>query len=248
MQKLLLVLCAIAMTASLIAFGVLLLRPDVAERELRSAVVVLLKREMSDRFGGELTALGAAQALQRDLRDRVGAAEKLVADPLLDVLALALSDLCHYECGGPAELTSNLRTQLRGRIAKLESAIARIRAWAESRFTDFIRELVTELRVFTGTNFLLPLLAFLAAIRTPSNRNAQVFAALLLSSTLLASYCYLANQNWLMNLVFSDYVGWAYSAWVASLLAFLSDLVFLRGRVTNALTSAVGAMFAAVTS
>jgi hypothetical protein len=243
MQRLLLIACALALCASLSAFTLVAFRPDLAERQAHSAVLSVLKREMSTRFGRNLPTPQIADALQRDLRDRVAVIEDRLYSGRPELEALVFSYLCHFQCGSPVDLAKHLRAGLHQKIAKLEAGVARVRVWAESRYSSVASELVLELRVFTATNSLLLLIALLGAVRTRPHRTILALSGLLLVATTLGAYCYLANQNWLMTLVLADYVGWGYAAWVGALFALLVDIVFLRGHVTNALTSAVGSMF-----
>ena len=60
----------------------------------------------------------------------------------------------------------------------------------------------------------------------------------------LTAYLYLFNQNWLHTIIFSDYVGMTYIAYLAVAFSFICDLLFNRARITarilSQLFSAVG--------
>jgi hypothetical protein len=75
---------------------------------------------------------------------------------------------------------------------------------------------------------------------------AQLFVpgALLVVATLICSYCYVFEQNWLLTIIYSDYLGFMYLGYLGIVFLFLCDIVLNRARVTteivNAILNAVG--------
>ena len=137
-----------------------------------------------------------------------------------------------------------MRSGLHSRIHELRQGVARVEAWARSRYADLVRQLVRELRIFTGVNASLFLLVLLAVWKAPSSRAIQTIATLLLAATFVSAYFYLAEQNWLLTFVLADYVGWAYLAWVSVVFVFLIDVTFLRGTITQGVLGILSAPFA----
>jgi hypothetical protein len=173
----------------------------MAERQLQAAVLLVLSAELSDHLGGELPASEAFEAVQRNLHDRITTAEYRLASSRPELEAVVFATLCHYRCDAPVDLARGFRSNMREQVAQLQAGVARVRSWAESRYADVVRELVIELRMFTGTNSLLLLFALIGVVRQGAPRTVHTLAALLLAATLVGSYCYLAGQNWLMTLV-----------------------------------------------
>ena len=68
--------------------------------------------------------------------------------------------------------------------------------------------------------------------------------ALLTGSTLVCSYFYIFRQNWLLTIIYNDYLGFTYLGYVFVVFLFLCDIVFNRARVTteiiNGILNAVG--------
>jgi hypothetical protein len=50
---------------------------------------------------------------------------------------------------------------------------------------------------------------------------------------------YLFEQNWFHTILFNDYVGFGYFAYLGVAVAFLADIAFNRARVTTDLINAV---------
>jgi hypothetical protein len=89
--------------------------------------------------------------------------------------------------------------------------------------------------LFAGSNALLFLaVVAMAALRGRWARPLLIPTALLLVSTLLCSYFYLFQQNWFCSIVFNDYVGWSYLAYVGVVFATLLDVALNKARVASA--------------
>jgi hypothetical protein len=178
---------------------------------------------------------------------------KELDDPAQERLAAWLAQLCHYECGNQADIAEQLRASVRTRIGFLAEKLARVERWAVSRYAGLVRELVAELRIFTGLNSALFLLAFLgmrieahgstrARERAAQSSRVRVVAGLLLLATALAAYLYVAQQNWLLTFVLSDYVGFGYLALVGVLFVFLIDVVFLEAQISRSILEGLASL------
>ena len=116
---------------------------------------------------------------------------------------------------------------------------------------DVTKELKRDVRIFTASNAaaFLMLLA-IASLKPRAITHLFVPGILLATSALLCSYFYIFEQNWLLTIIHSDYLGWAYMGWLGGVFLFLCDIVLNHGRVTteilNALASAVGSAAAFV--
>lgn len=112
----------------------------------------------------------------------------------------------------------------------------------------FIGETAREYRIFTGTNALAFLLLTVAVfIRRRAGVHFLPVGLILLLATGVTSYFYLFNQNWLHTIVFGDYVGFAYAAYLGFVFAALGDILLNRARVTTAVLDVVLAPFTVVT-
>jgi hypothetical protein len=108
-------------------------------------------------------------------------------------------------------------------------------------------ELLRDLRVFTGTNAVLFLLAFfVAGSRWAHRRLLLVLSASLVGAALLGTWFYLFQQDWLHTLIYANYVGTAYVVWVGLLLLAELDVLLNKGRLLRALVDGAGALLAGV--
>ncbi len=125
-------------------------------------------------------------------------------------------------------------------IALLQAANDRVVAFIQATYMQVVAELKRDIRVFTGSNagvFLLLLLV--SFLRPEAIAHLFVPAALLVVVTLICAYFYVFEQNWLLTIIYGDYLGFAYLAYLGVVFLFLCDIVLNRGRVTTKIANAI---------
>jgi hypothetical protein len=136
-------------------------------------------------------------------------------------------------------------------IALLQAANEQISKFIHSTYMDVATELKRDIRIFTGSNAAVFILLLLVSLMKPQ-AIAHLFlpGALLAVSTLICSYFYIFEQNWLLTIIQNSYLGFTYLGWLGVAFLFLCDIVFNRARITteivNGVFSAVGSAFSVV--
>ena len=136
-------------------------------------------------------------------------------------------------------------------IALLQAANEQISNFIHSTYMDVATELKRDIRIFTASNAAVFILLLLVAFLKPQAMTHLFLPGVLLAvSTLICSYFYIFEQNWLLTIIHSSYLGFAYLAWLGIVFLFLGDIVFNRGRITteilNAIFNAIGSAFSVV--
>lgn len=232
----------------LLVFGSLcavsLVRPDLVERTART----LLVAELRDRVGaavetlddGTLTRVGGA--LQRRIERTAEA--RAVMDARIRAVVDAMSDPdCPCRRWITALDTAAVDAEARA-PTRLEAAI-------QARYADTARQLLREVRIFTGVNAaLFGLLLVIAIVRRRAGLQLLLPTVVVVGGAGLAAAAYLFGQDWLHTLLFGDYLGWWYVAWAGGACALLGDILMNRARVTtrlfNALANALGSAVSAI--
>lgn len=66
----------------------------------------------------------------------------------------------------------------------------------------------------------------------------------------ICSYFYVFEQNWLLTVIFNDYLGFTYLAYLAVVFGLLCDIILNRARITtrivNTVLEAIGSAASAV--
>lgn len=80
-------------------------------------------------------------------------------------------------------------------------------------------------------------------VRLHARAHLLPAVAVLLLTTAVVASLYLFQQNWLHTIVFGDYVGWGYFAYLGIVGVLLGDLLLNRGRVNARIVSPIGGIF-----
>jgi hypothetical protein len=136
-------------------------------------------------------------------------------------------------------------------IALLQAANEQVSSFIHSTYMDVATELKRDIRIFTASNAAVFVLLLLVSFLKPQAITHLFLPGVLLAiSTLVCSYFYVLEQNWLLTVIHGDYLGFAYLAWLGLVFLFLCDIVFNRARITteilNAFFNAVGSAFSVV--
>jgi len=138
-----------------------------------------------------------------------------------------------------------LTSELMARVTASDQLTRLIRV----RYGEVSQALLREFRIFTGANALVFLLLFLTTFfRREAGLQLLLPAVVLVGAATIVASLYGFGQNWLHTILFSDYVGLAYFAYLGAAVAFLADVVFNRARISTRVVNAVLDVVGAATS
>lgn len=165
--------------------------------------------------------------------------------------AAALATVRELDCECREKWENWFKSGFNSNIALLQAANTQLSNFIHSTYMSVATELKRDIRIFTASNaavfFVLLLVSFL---KPQAITHLFLPGALLAVSTLICSYFYIFEQNWLLTIIHSSYLGFAYLAWLGIVFLFLCDIVFNRGRITsailNTISSAIGSTFSVV--
>jgi hypothetical protein len=224
--------------AGALLFGLAFLVSLLAPTRLEAAAKQLLANELRDRASAQLERVQDSRFGQLAGRmlsqnsEQISALKAQLASDLPARIDAVLARMRNPDCEcreGPRRSTAE---GLRLQIADLERAGERIGAFLESGYRTLSAQLHREFRIFTGANALVLLAVGIAALlRRRAGPHLLPSALLILLATAIVAGFYLFGQNWLRTLVFSDYLGFGYIAWIGVVSLPLFDVAFNRGRV-----------------
>lgn len=120
-----------------------------------------------------------------------------------------------------------------GSIGALQLENARLASLIQSGYLQVVADLQREIRIFTASNAIAFLLLVLASFLRPEfSRELFVPGILLAISTLICTYLYVFEQDWLLTMIHGDYLGVAYVVYLGFVFLILCDIVLNRARVT----------------
>lgn len=237
--------------AGALLFGLAFMLSLLAPTQLESALRQMIASELHDRADAQIervqdTRLGRlAERMLGQQAERIAQLKADLASGLPQRIDAVLNEMLRPDC----ECRQGLRIgNTEGRlleIASLERAEEQLRRFLQLQYRTLADKLHREFRIFTGANALVLLAVGLtAALRRRAGPHLLPSALLILGATTIVAAFYLFGQDWLRTILFSDYLGFGYVAWIGVISLPLFDVAFNRGRITtevfNAVLNAVG--------
>ena len=230
-----------------LAFLASIANPGFVEHAAKNIIRYEVEKRVQDKVEAIDTHFLTKQAgvFAKARADEIAEAKRQLAQQLPARIAEIIGEMQDLDCACRKQIETSIREGFEWRITSASAAQERLATLIRSSYMDTANQLTREFRIFTGTNAMVFALLLVAVfVKRQAGLHLLPAALVLLLSASLTAYLYLFNQNWLHTLVFSDFVGLAYLAYLGGVFAFLCDILFNRARVTvealNALLNAVG--------
>lgn len=159
--------------------------------------------------------------------------------------------MCGYDCEKKKVLAHSITSGYLERIKNIDIAQDNLDKVIKGKYLEIVSNLKTDLQIFLGTNCLMFLILFSLSFFKP-RAIAHLFfpGVLLFLATLLSSSIYILGQNWFYSILYNDYMGFGYLAYLAVIFGLLLDIAFNKAKVTaeiiNGIANAVGSAFSVV--
>ncbi len=240
MRRAILILAFVGITLFGAAFVVSFLDPLLIERAAREVVRIEVERRVGEKLDSLSTprvtalaqkALGKTDAeLEHARRQLVGGVSQKVAQVVADML--------NADCECRKRLVERAVTAQQEGITTLGQLRERLLGQIESAYATVTANLMREFRIFTASNAVaFTLLALVTYYRRAAALQLALPAVVLVGAVVITAGLYLFNQNWLHTVLYSQYVGLTYVAYLGAAGALLSDVVFNRARVSTRLVN-----------
>ena len=245
----------------LLAFGAALTlvtaRPGIVEQR----VTRFIEQEAADKIREQLDRIErvadepAIEALARTLHQENAANQEALRRGLAERIeaewAQAISEIRDLSCECRERIAAMLRHAMESRLTALTIAESRLKEFIQGQYMRVQEELFADLSIFAASNVLVFALLLVSSFLKP-RATLQLFVPglLLAASAVCCAGLYLFNQNWLMTVIYGDYVGAGYLAYVGVAFGLLCDVVLNQARLTsqifNAVADALGSAVAVV--
>ena len=165
--------------------------------------------------------------------------------------AAALASVRDLDCECREKWEDWFESGFNTNIALLQAANEQVSSFIHSTYMDVATELKRDIRIFTASNAAVFILLLIVTFLKPQAITHLFLPGVLLAvSTLICSYFYIFEQNWLLTIIHNSYLGFAYLAWLGVVFLILCDIIFNRGRITteilNAFLNAIGSALSVV--
>lgn len=230
-----------SIAGALIFIGALLLSfasPLTVERAAREVARIEIER----RVGARIDALSDGRLAQLAQRaagrnaEQIEATKKVLRDEVPRKVADLIADMLKADCPCRQRMIERAEHAEREHLASLVELREKLAVFIEASYAKVSAQLLREFRVFTATNAAaLALLALVTSIRRGAALQLLLPALVIGGAMLITGSIYLFEQNWLHTILFSDYVGIGYAAYMAAVASLLADVVWNEARVTTAI-------------
>ena len=225
--------------------GLVHLSPEAVERSAKAFVVGKLQNEiagLAESPQGRLVKQGYDLLRQR-FEGELADTGRALAEKLPEKIAGILARLCSFDCGAESKIAASIRGYLKDRHKALARALTKFGQLIQGRYSAILGSLMTELRTVAACNLVVFLALLISSFFAGPRRRFLVLPSLfLLGSTLVVGYFYVFEQNWFYAILFERYLGLGYLGYVAFLFFWLVDIVYLKARITQAVSDALGSM------
>ena len=227
-----------------------LLTPAVIEKSASGFIKYQVTKEVNERYESLAGSTVAEKAFE--LAERMGVEEASIQQKLTDnvpeKIASALASMCGYDCEKKKQLTQDITSSYLDKIKGLKIAQSTLGDIVQNKYITIIESLKLDLRIFLGSNAIVFLLFLLISFFKPrAIKHLFLPGVLLLISTMASSGIYIFGQDWFYTILYNDYMGFGYTAYLVVIFAFLMDISFNKARVTceimNAISHALSSAF-----
>ena len=170
---------------------------------------------------------------------------------LPEKIATIMASMCGYDCEKKKALTKSITSGYLDRIKSIQIAESTLSDIVKGKYIEVVSNLKFDLRVFLGCNLVMFLILLVISFAKPK-AMAHLFlpGLLLLVATILSSVMYIFGQDWFYTILYNDYMGFGYLAYLAVIFAFLMDISFNGAKITteiiNGILNALGSVFSVV--
>ena len=150
------------------------------------------------------------------------------------IISEQIAKLRNLDCECRKKWEQSIQVSIQSKLASLEAAKSKLIEFSHVKYMEIVHKLTLDVRVFLAANSLVFMFLFAASFLQP-RATKQLFlpGGLMFVSTVICSYFYVFEQNWLYTIIYNDYTGFAYIGYLAFVFAILCDVVFNKARVTT---------------
>lgn len=241
----------------LVLFGSLFLvtfmSPEEIEESAQGFVKIQVEKEIRQKQQSIKESSVTKAAL--NIAEKLGfEKQRIQADlnnDLPEKIATIIASMCGYDCEKKKALTHSITSSYVERLKNIQIAESTLSDIIKGKYLEVVSNLKNDLRIFLGSNFIMFLVLLVLSFAKPK-AVAHLFlpGLLLVIATILSSSIYIFGQDWFYTILYNDYMGFGYLAYIAFIFGFLLDITFNGAKVTtqiiNGIANSIGSVFSVV--
>lgn len=228
-------------------FSVTFMSPEKIEESAKGFVKSQIEMEVrqTQQSIKESTATEAALNIAEKLGFEKERIQSSLDNDVPEKIATIIASMCGYDCEKKKALAQSINSSYVERIKSIQFAESTLNDIVKDKYLEIVSNLKTDLRIFLGSNFAVFFVLLIVAFAKPA-AVAHLFlpGLLLVAATILSSSIYIFGQDWFYTILYNDYIGFGYLAYIAVIFGFLLDITINGAKVTsqiiNGIANAVG--------
>ncbi len=215
-----------------LTFGV----PDSVERAGQVFIKYQVEKEVKEKLSSSrLTSFKEkAQSLADKYQLDINKTKEDLNNNLPHKIALVIAAMCRLDCEKKKRIENSLESGYRKHINALKIVKDKLTDLIRGKYVEIVKNLTRDVRIFLGSNTVLFLLLLSASFLKPKAISHLFLPSiLLLIATVISSGIYIFGQNWFFTIIYNNYMGFGYLAYIGVIFGLLVDIVFNRARVTT---------------
>lgn len=142
-------------------------------------------------------------------------------------IADVIREIADLDSKSRDDFAKGLEIITKSRIVTEDQYLHQIEHFMKRKYEELAIALVRDLRVLSVSNFLVFLIIFWNSLVSPnSNKNNLAYpTALFIGSAILLFFIYIFEQDWFYTMIFNDYGGLAYMAYLFIIFSILMGII-----------------------
>ncbi len=234
-------------------FSLTFLSPKTLEDSATGFIKKQIAHELNQTFDAfeESAITSKAKVFSEKLGIETKSITQKLKDGLPEKIARVLAAMCGYDCEKKKAIASSITSDYLERLLSIQVAQKNLSEIIKGKYLEIVENLKVDLRIFLGSNFTMFLILLLISFAKPrAIEHLFLPAILLLIATIISVSIYLFGQDWFYTIVYNDYMGIGYLAYIAAIFGLLIDIGLNKARITseiiNTITNAIGSAFSVV--
>lgn len=219
-----------------ILFGLTYGAPEIVEESAKGFVKKQIEQEVSEKYQASKASTLAENALliAEDMGHEKQQIQENIKNKLPEKIAEIIASMCGYDCERKKDFTKSITAGYMERIANIQIAQHKLGNIIKGKYLEIVGNLRFDLRIFLGSNAIMFLVLLLLSLLKPK-AIAHLFlpGVLLLVSTIASSAIYIFGQDWFYTILYNNYMGFGYLAYISVIFGFLMDVALNKAKVTT---------------
>lgn len=217
-------------------FCVTFISPKSVEESAKGFVKQQIEKEVKAKYSAASESKFAEKAMS--VAGKLGVEKEQIhkdlEENLPDKIASIIASMCGYDCEKKKRVAASIKSGYLERIKNITIAEKNLADLVKGKYIEIIGNLKLDLRIFLGVNFCMFLMLMTISLLKPQ-AILQLFlpGIFLFVATIASSGIYIFGQDWFYTILYNDYMGFGYLAYISVIFGFLMDITFNQARVTT---------------